>query len=71
MLFCQYYFSLHYPPSQYKVILAVPDTAKIDTTPFYAEEEWEKKQDFYKENGFGLWKIKDKDGIEKTIYEGF
>ncbi|GAI13190.1 unnamed protein product, partial [marine sediment metagenome] len=44
MLFLQYLLSLHYKPAQYKIILAVPNTTTIETTPFYAEEEEEKRQ---------------------------
>ena len=65
MLFLQYLLSLHYKPAQYKIILAVPNTTTIETTPFYAEEEEEKRQDFYKVNGFGLWKIDDSGNIDK------
>jgi hypothetical protein len=68
LFFYQYFLSLHYEPSQYKIVLAIPDSATVETTPYYAETKKEKKQDFYKENGFGLWKIKDKDNIDKGTY---
>ena len=68
MLFFQYLLSLHYKPAQYRIILAVPNTTTIETTPFYAEEEEERKQDFYKVNGFGLWKIDDSGNIDKDTY---
>ena len=60
LLFYQYYMSLHYKTLQYKVVLAIPASATIATIPYYAKTEEEKKQDFYKEHGFGLWKISKK-----------
>jgi len=68
LFYYQYYLSLHYKPSQYRIILAIPASANVKTSPFYATKKEEKKQDFYKENGFGLWKIKDRDNIDKTTY---
>jgi hypothetical protein len=68
LFFLQYLLSLHYKPSQYKIILAVPHTTIIETTPFYAETEEEQQQDFYKVNGFGLWKIDDHGIIDKDTY---
>ena len=65
LLFYQYFLSLHYKPSQYKVIMAIPDSATVETTWLYAEQEEEQKQDFYKVNGFGLWKIKIDGEIDK------
>jgi len=67
LLFYQYYLSLHYDPSKYKIVLAIPDSATVVTVPYSAGGE-EKKKDFYKENGFGLWRIKDKDNIDKDTY---
>lgn len=64
LFFYQYLLSLHYVPSQYKIVLAVPANATVDTVPFYAEKEEEKKQDFYKINGFGVWRINDKGDID-------
>jgi len=66
LFFYQYFLSHHYKPSRLKIVLAVPASATVITTPFYADTEEEKKQDFYKVNGFGLWKIKDKHNIVKT-----
>ncbi|NVM55477.1 MAG: hypothetical protein HWN66_17350, partial [Candidatus Helarchaeota archaeon] len=43
-------------------------SATVTTIPYYAETEEEKRQDFYKEHGFGLWKIEDKDNIDKKTY---
>ena len=60
LLFYQYYLSLHYKPLQYKVVLAIPASATVATIPYYAKTEEEKKKDFYKEHGFGLWKISKK-----------
>lgn len=60
LLFYQYYLSLHYNTSQYKIVLAIPDSAIVETIPYYAKTEEEKKKDFYKEQGFGLWKISKK-----------
>ncbi len=68
LLFYQYYVSLHYEPSQYKIVLAIPASATVATIPYDAETKEEKKKDFYTENGFGLWKIKDKDNIDKKTY---
>ena len=68
LFFLQYLLSLHYKPAQYRIILAVPNTATIETTPFYAETEEEKQQDFYKVNGFGLWKIDVSGNIDKDTY---
>lgn len=68
LLFYQYYLSLHYKPSQYKIVLAIPASATVVTIPYNAETEEEKKQDFYKEHGFGLWKIRNKDDIDKETY---
>jgi hypothetical protein len=68
LLFYQYYISLHYKRDQYKILLAVPATAEIITSPFYAEEDDEKKLDFYKECGFGLWKINNNHNIDKENY---
>jgi len=65
LFFYQYLLSLHYKPSQYKIVLAVPEYATVETTPFYAEEDEEKNQNFYEVNGFGLWKINDKGDIDK------
>lgn len=68
LLFYQYYVSLHYEPSQYKVVLAIPASAKVVTRPYYASTEEEGKRDFYREHGFGLWRIKNKDDIDKKTY---
>lgn len=68
LFFYQYLLSLHYKPTQYRIVLAVPTSATVKTTPFYAENEEEKSQDFYKVNGFGLWKIDDKGHIDKDTY---
>ena len=65
----QYYLSYHYRPWQYKIILAVPYSASIDTTPFYSEKKDEKQLNFYKENGFGLWRISGAYDIEKDSYK--
>lgn len=64
LMFYQYYISYDYKPSEYKIILAVPAEAAVDRIPYYADTEVEKAQDFYKENGFGLWKISEQ-GIDK------
>lgn len=68
LFFYQYLLSLHYKPSQYRIVLAVPASATVETTPFYAEDEEEKNQDFYQVNGFGLWKIDNKGHIDKQTY---
>lgn len=68
LFFYQYFLSLHYKPSQYRIVLAVPTYATVETTPFYAEDEEEKNQDFYQVNGFGLWKIDNKGHIDKQTY---
>ena len=65
LLFYQYYLSQYYDPSQYKIILAIPESSSVDTEPFYAQDEEEKSEDFYKVNGFGLWKIKYDHSIDK------
>lgn len=65
LFFYQYLLSLHYKPSQYKIVLAVPAYATVDTTPFYAEDDEEKRQNFYQVNGFGFWRINDKGDIDK------
>lgn len=67
LMFYQYYISYDYKPSEYKVILAVPAGAKVEHTPYYADSEAEKEQDFYKEKGFGLWKVSEQ-GIDKETY---
>ena len=66
LFFYQYFLSLHYRPYEYKIILAVPSSAKVVTVPFYADEPEEKAKDFYEENGIGLWKITSKNNIDKT-----
>ncbi len=66
LFFYQYFLSHDYKPSRLKIVLAVPASATVITTPFYADTEEEKKQDFFKVNGFGLWKIKGKHNIGKT-----
>ncbi len=68
LLFYQYYLSIHYNPSQYRIILAIPASTTVVTTPYYAEKEEEKGLDYYKEKGFGLWKIRNKDDIDKETY---
>ncbi len=66
LFFYQYYLSLHYEPSQYKIILAIPASATVQTSPYYADNEREKKQNFYEVNRFDLWKIKGKNDIDKS-----
>lgn len=68
LLFYQYYLSRNLKPSRYRIVLAIPASAEVETTPFNADEEEEKKQDFYKDNGFGLWKIKGRNSIDKKTY---
>lgn len=68
LLFYQYYLSKYHKPSRYRIVLAIPASATVETTPFNADEEEEKKQDFYKDNGFGLWRIKGKNSIDKKTY---
>ena len=67
LLFYQYYISLEYKPSEYKIVLAVSETAKVEKTPYYAEKE-QKEEDFYEVNGFGLWTISGDGKIDKKTY---
>lgn len=67
LMFYQYYLSYDYKPWQYKVILAIPASSTIELIPFYASTEEDRKKDFYKENGFGLWKV-NKEHIDKETY---
>ena len=68
LLFYQYFVSSHYDPMQYALVLAIPATAKVNTTSFLAEDPEDKKRDFYKQQGFGLWKIRNRTSINKTTY---
>ena len=65
--FYRYYIQTEYEPSEYRVILVVPETATVDKTPYYAEGE-EKEDDFYKVNGFGLWTISGDGKIDDETY---
>ena len=69
LLFYQYYLSLHYEPSQYKLVLAIPASAEVDVVYFNAEKKEEKEEDFYEVRGFGLWKVESKDNIDKESYK--
>ena len=66
--FYRYYIQTEYEPEEYKVILAVPETATVEKTPYYASDKEERKKDFYKVNGFGLWTISDDGKIDKENY---
>ena len=66
--FYRYYIQTEYEPSEYRVILAVPETAKVEKTPYYASTKEEREEDFYKVNGFGLWTISDDGKIDKENY---
>lgn len=68
LLFFQYYISSHYDPNSYAIALAVPAKSKVNTVSFLAETVEDKKEDFYKQQGFGLWKIKSKNDINKKNY---
>jgi hypothetical protein len=68
LFFFQYYVSSHHDPNSYAIALAVPSKSKVNTVPFYAETPEDKKDDFYIQQGFGLWKIKNKNEINKTSY---
>lgn len=66
--FYRYYIQTQYEPSEYRIILAIPETATVEKTPHYASDKEERKQDFYRVNGFGLWTISDDGKINKENY---
>ncbi len=68
LTFYRYYIQTKYEPSEYRVILAVPETATVEKTPYYASDKEEREEDFYKVNGFGLWTISDDGKIDKENY---
>lgn len=65
--FYRYYIQTEYEPSEYRVILVVPEAATVEKTPYYAEGE-EKGDDFYEVGGFGLWTISGDGKIDKETY---
>lgn len=66
--FYRYYIQTEYKPSEYRVILVVPEAATVEKTPYYAERREEKEDDFYKVGGFGLWTISGDGKIDKETY---
>lgn len=66
LLFYLYYLSYDYKPSEYKIILAIPASASVERIPYYADTAEDRSKDFYKENGFGLWRVSEKDIDKET-----